>query len=732
MKKKNSIISISLLLILSLSFYIKFPKNSIIIDSETYKVNSNVLAVYLKDDEEYTSSKIFPSKTDGYRFNHAECKDTSTTLTWNNSLWAAEISSMIDGEISCKLYFDKEYTPAKDYILSNITTIDTRNSISNVLTETTTGVIYETEDDYGTSYYYAGDTRDNYFYFAGYYWRIIRINGDGTIRLIYQGTTATSSGMSAGIDSSAFNSPNNDNTYLGFMYGTSGSNTYKETHENTNDSSIKSVLDSWYVKNLKDYENDLDFNQGFCNDRTVSQGNRSGYGSLGYGINATAYGATDRVFSSSNWNWLSELNPTFKCSQTNDWFTTTESNAGNHALTYPIGLITMDEIIYAGGYGATTNYDYYLYTGDYYWTMTPYYFYGTSAYPFGLNSNGGLDFAGTTAGSSKTVRPVINIDKEVELEGTGTQTDPYKIIGTEIKTPAAKENILSHYSTILTRDDFSVTVTDTTTGTIYKSLNETQYDNDGEVYYFAGNPTDNWIYFGGFYWRIIRINGDGTIRLIYNGNSTESVGENTYIQFSEFNTLGDDNAYIGYMYGTPRSSTYEATHANINNSTAKTVVDEWYDNNLKTYETYIDSNAGFCGDRSIYSGTGIGATETYYAAYNRLYNTLMPSFKCTNSNDLYKINIGLISADEVAFAGGVADYTAVNQSYYLYNSQNTWTMTPYRAIDNNSSTLFVISNSLNVMNTLTNTGGVIRPVINLKADVHLTGSGTIDDPYIIN
>ena len=89
---------------------------------------------------------------------------------------------------------------------------------------------------------------------------------------------------------------------------------------------------------------------------------------------------------------------------------------------------------------------------------------------------------------------------------------------------SAGDTILAHYQTVLTRTSFSSTVTNTTTGTIYKSANESQYDDFGEVYYFAGKPTDNWFYFGGYYWRIVRINGDGSIRLIYNGTSTNQTG----------------------------------------------------------------------------------------------------------------------------------------------------------------------------------------------------------------
>ncbi len=106
------------------------------------------------------------------------------------------------------------------------------------------------------------------------------------------------------------------------------------------------------------------------------------------------------------------------------------------------------------------------------------------------------------------------------------------------KYVSSKDTILEHYNIILTRDDFNSTVTDNTSRTIYKSLNENQYDNDGEVYYFAGNPNDNWMYFAGYYWRLIRINGDGTIRIIYNGNDTSQ--KSNSIKFTTFNSSSSD------------------------------------------------------------------------------------------------------------------------------------------------------------------------------------------------
>ena len=106
-------------------------------------------------------------------------------------------------------------------------------------------------------------------------------------------------------------------------------------------------------------------------------------------------------------------------------------------------------------------------------------------------------------------------EEQIYVSNLNTSNTECTLYFDEYNPNAAKEYILSHYNQVLTKNDFSQTVTSTTTGTIYKSANSSQYDNDGEVYYFAGNPTDNWVNFGGFYWRIIRINGNGSIRMIY-------------------------------------------------------------------------------------------------------------------------------------------------------------------------------------------------------------------------
>ena len=313
---------------------------------------------------------------------------------------------------------------------------------------------------------------------------------------------------------------------------------------------------------------------------------------------------------------------------------------------------------------------------------------------------------------------------------------------------SAGDTILAHYQTVLTRTSFSSTVTNTTTGTIYKSANESQYDDDGEVYYFAGNPTDNWFYFGGYYWRIVRINGDGSIRLIYNGTSTAQTGDSTMINTSKaFNSSHNNNMYVGYMYQSGQ------VHGLKTNSSIKKTLDSWYLSNLADDAEYIDGNAGFCGDRTPYSGTGTGTSTTDYAAYNRLYTNKAPSLKCTyedasgvkqdlyttpgsskgngalkvSSSDDRAVPIGLITADEVAFAGGV--FESRNSSYYLYNNAYYWTMSPFYCYSR--AYVFIVNgNGSLYYYSVDGTGGV-RPVINLKSAIAITGSGTTSDPFSV-
>ena len=306
----------------------------------------------------------------------------------------------------------------------------------------------------------------------------------------------------------------------------------------------------------------------------------------------------------------------------------------------------------------------------------------------------------------------------------------------ETESISAKDTILANYPTILTRTNFSTTVTATTTGTIYRSANSSQYDNDGEVYYFAGNPTDNWVRFGGFYWRIIRINGDGTIRMIYQGTSANTTGAETQIGTSAFNVLLDDAMYVGFMY------TSGNAHGAGTTSVVLQTLEGWYINNLKRYVNSIDGNAGFCNDRTPYSGSGVGTNATDYAPWNRLIRN-QPTFECSNSGDLFTtsgsskgnkallVPIGLVTSDEIVFACG--GNGKIEESCYLYTGQSYWTMSPVNTSSRGVSSVYnLLSNGL-LNSTLVSGVNGVRPVVNLKADVTISsGDGTASNPYVIS
>ena len=302
-----------------------------------------------------------------------------------------------------------------------------KTSCSSGCNESTVG-IYESQDDLGTTYYFRGDVTNNYVYFANYYWRIIRINGDGGIRMIYDGTVPHDNGESSTdrqIGTSAFNSSNNtSNAYVGYKYGNSSGTTYDETHANTSNSTIKQAIDSWYKTNISDkgFSSYL-VDSIYCNDRSLSSG--SGIG--------TEIGA---VFSFSN----RTSNPTLYCKQDNDKFTVNTSK-GNGSLQYPIGLITADELIYAGASTSSTNTNnnLYLSTGSSYYTMTPYLFHAQFRATNSIFSNF-VSFSTVT--KSNGVRPVITLNGNTKLQGTGTKDDPFRLPDPEPNAPDLVDGLI--------------------------------------------------------------------------------------------------------------------------------------------------------------------------------------------------------------------------------------------------------------------------------------------------
>ena len=313
------------------------------------------------------------------------------------------------------------------------------------------------------------------------------------------------------------------------------------------------------------------------------------------------------------------------------------------------------------------------------------------------------------------------------------------------------DQLLIDNSRIKTRTDFDTTFTETNTGTLYKATESIAGNTPKDVYYFAGDAKNNWVKFGGFYWRIIRTNYDGSIRLLYSGTSHDTTSG--YIGTSAFNTTYKDPMYVGYMYGTSGSQVNNRT--NTNNSTIKTYIDNWYKNNLSSYSKYISTEAVYCNDRELAPGStyNTGNTSFSYATKERLNTNKTPTYNCTNIKDAFSGSnteakltypIGLMTADEIAYAGG-KEFTSLPSPYAWYylnsaggsitGSTYWWSLSPF-GWSGSYSTVWVVFGSSNPgylsYIRANDTSYGVRPAISLKSCIkYSTGNGAPETPYEI-
>ncbi len=360
-------------------------------------------------------------------------KGTSTTfnveITYdiNTTKQPTDLNEALTMEINYIQYAGQD-VPSEDIMIKsrrlglkilndNTALPDTNIDFSQISSDTNGKGLYYTStntEDNKVTYYFRGAVENNYVKFANELWRIIRINEDGSVRLIKQ----------VSLEKTEFNETATDNAHVGYMFGTAGSTTYEETHKNINSSTIKSKIDTWYQNNLINYSSVI-ADAGFCGDRTIAPTAKTWNASdtaLGYGSNFTVYGALARLMPVYG---PSGVNPEFKCPQENDLYTTITSDKGNKALTYPVGLITADEVIYAGIVNDAVNDTCYLHIGVESWTMSPSYS-GAISRMWYVGGNGSIGYGRITY--EWFVRPVINMKSTVEItSGDGTEISPYVI-----------------------------------------------------------------------------------------------------------------------------------------------------------------------------------------------------------------------------------------------------------------------------------------------------------------
>ena len=247
------------------------------------------------------------------------------------------------------------------------------------------------------------------------------------------------------------------------------------------------------------------------------------------------------------------------------------------------------------------------------------------------------------------------------------------------------------------------------------------------------------------YWRIIRTNSDGSIRILYSGTSPDT--NEGYIGKSEFNENSSSPKYVGYMYG-DSDTTLDEARTNTNDSTIKTYIDNWYEKNFTAYTNYLSNDAIYCNDRELASGSTYTTTKTTFnfKSEDRIRLNKVPTYDCTNTKDAFsgnntdaklKYSIALMTSDEIVYAGGVLGryspiwyytndtYNSITGEYYYW-----WLLSP-RSWINSGGDVWAVDDhggtSLNVGVTF-----AVRPVTSLKSCVQWkSGDGSASNPYEI-
>ena len=372
------------------------------------------------------------------------------------------------------------------------------------------------------------------------------------------------------------------------------------------------------------------------------------------------------------------------------------------------------------------------------------------------------------------------------VEGTGGEDVSAKV--------TLFDKLLEDNPTISERTDFSTPFTTNTANTLYKAS-----ENAIDVYYFAGvdsadTPVNNWVKFGKYqtdyvkykgynsstssgyvlyhtmeectsatsnnvnctafnfesagadiYWRIIRTNSDGSIRLLYSGTSPDT--SKGHISKSAFNANADSPKYAGYMYGNT-DTTLEEARTNTNDSTIKTYIDNWYENYFISYTNYLSNDAVYCNNRELAGYTYSTSSRIEFESYRRLKDNKAPTYDCANSKDAFSGNnneaklkypIALMTADEIAYAGGVAVQNApmwyyTNSAYNsIISSSLWWNFSPnyyYKTVY-----VWGVFGAINpgyMRSFNVDSVAEVRPVVSLKScTVYKSGDGSVENPYEI-
>ncbi len=756
MNKKIKIGLFVLIILGTITLCLTYKSNDKII--KTKKRKQNNLAIMIKEDgsTDYTKSNSKDIPKGDYVLNRDKsyCKNNGKIGNYDSSL--GKVSFSFIGTDSCFLYFDYYFEP-KGYekiLLDNgngATTVDeakayiegrTTSTTPDFSTVATTNEgMYAKEDDYTAttgmkSYYFRGAVDNNWVKFGkdstgkDIYWRIIRINGDGSIRMIYTGTTAPTestkvvmTGYGTQIKTSVFNSSYNNPSYVGYMY------TVGTQYGNSTSSEIKTTIENWYAgTTLKDNAL-VSQNQIFCNDRSVMSG---------------SFSTSSTFYYSSYTRLVTNKSPMLTCPMESDEFTIKTSGVGNKTLDYPVGLITVDEVAMAGGVYNTDNLKYYLYTSSDYWVSSPSHFDSNYyANGFRVYSFGSIDsiYENTRSG----VRPVISLSSKAKLLGSGTYNDVYTVVGDN--------------STEDTSSGKSFETAFVANNTDIFNENGLRYEGEDPYNYIClDNKTSGACSSSSLLFRII-----GLFEEEYSSDGTTSAGKKNLLKILDTNDYGGTSGK--YWSG---SSSNKSN--NWSKSTLNTELNETYLNTLRAtsgvnskLSSAIVSSKWHLGGANNTSGSNYYrntiTTENYYKAERSPYATSGTLQNLYSGNPEYVFaKVGLMYPSDYGYAsvGGTttskencrakelynwdsSSYSDCKNNDWVYKSQSIswgsnkteWLISPFASNSNYASYLY----STGFVDAYINVGDsqfAVRPTFYLDSSILKivgTGDGSSSNPY---
>ena len=772
MNKKIKIGLFALIILGTITLCLTYKSDDKII--KTKKSKQNNLAIMIKEDgaTDYTKSNSKDIPKGDYVLNRDKsyCKNNGKIGDYDSVL--GKVSFSFIGTDSCFLYFDYDSEP-KGYekiLLDNgngtTTVAEAKAYIEGKgipdfsTTATTNEGMYASDDDYTAttgmkSYYFRGTVNNNWVKFGKdssgnpIYWRIIRINGDGSIRMIYSGTTAptsstatvmTGTGTQINATTYRFYSSYNNPSYVGYMF------TEGQQHGNGTPSTIKTALDNWYKTTTLETDattKSLVADQIFCNDRSVTTSESGTPGEISGSMSTNTlyyYGAYVRL--------ITNKSPKLTCTTASDKFTVNTSN-GNEALTYPVGLITADEVAMAGGVNSSDNENssYYLYTNQYYWSGSPFNFNSSGARVFIVYSSGYL--YGYSVDIASGARPVISLSSKAKLLGSGTYNDVYTVVGDDSTEDTPSGN---SFDTVFAANDTDIF-----------NENGIRYEGaDPNNYICLDNKTSGACSSSSLLFRIIGLFDEDT-----SSDGTSSAGTKKLLKVIDTNNYGGTSGKYWNSAGTNNWSS-ASLKTELNGAYLNTLVGTSNVNgklssaiaNAKWHLGGANANSE-SGDsyyyKSITTENVYKAERSPYHTFTNLSENIFQNLYSGNPSSIYA-KVGLMYPSDYGYAtvGGStinksscrakelyhwasSSYSDCKNNDWLFTSQNSfvnnreWLLSPYSS-GSTSAASFKMTGLVDLNGFGVNSYQLaVRPTFYLDSSVLkiVGGTGTSTDPYRI-